>query len=346
MQSLGLVLSDLVSNSTKHADRVEVVEHAHESWANLGPAEAILIQFVALGFLVHVREFDLELLDDEAQVDRHNGPMQDDIVACEDGFQEISRRLVVSASATVHQIHPLGQAPNPEQGASSGLNESEEADQLHFTEPRGNLRNHEESIERLLPELQRVEDEPQVATGPTLVQVNIEEEVPDNADELEKRKRKRHGKEVAEPIVLLNVALGRVDILHFRNSVRNANICEVFLDFRGLFTYLVELLLDVVALFFEDALDVVEDFLWLGLFIVLLLGLLLLFLEALQLFLFLLDLLFHAQLILELLLQVGDIVHDRRHLFDLLDCIGQVSAKLRRNLADTFHGTLDEHMRK
>ena len=123
-------------------------------------------------------------------------------------------------------------------------------------------------------------------------------------------------------------------------SIVKANIFEVVDDLAGLLADLVELVLNVFALFLEDTNNVVEYLLRLRLIIVLLRGIILLFLEALQLSLLPLDLRFSAHLFLELLLQVLQIVSDSR----LIDSVGQVRSEFGRDRLRTFHGGLDENL--
>ena len=101
-------------------------------------------------------------------------------------------------------------------------------------------------------------------------------------------------------------------------------------DLGGLIANLFELFLDVLSLLFEDTLDIFKELLRLRLFVVFVFSILLLFLEALELFLLLLDCLFSSELLLKLLLQIFKIVRDD-WLVILLDSVGPLSANLGRN---------------
>ena len=339
-ESLSLVLLDLVGDAIERADGIEIVESLTERNSNLGPSEAVLIS-VALGLLVDHSTLEGDLFDENSKVDGNNGPVHDHIVAREYGFHEIAGRLVVSTRTTVHEVEPFDEGPHPEDAAAEGLEETDEARQLHLFKPRGNFSDQEEAEKSLLHKHERVVEQPQVASGPTLIEVNIEKEIPNDANKLNYDVRNRHQHEVGEPRMRREVAFvsGRVGPVLLLGIIE-ANIFEVVHDLAGLLADLVELILNVLALFLEDTHDVVEYLLRLRLIIVLLCSIILLFLEALQLGLLSLDLRFSAHLFLELLLQILQIVGDSR----LIDSVGQVRAKFGRDRLRTFHGGLDEHL--
>ena len=295
---------DLGANALDRADGIEIIKHLKQLNANIGPSEAVH-KGVALSLLVDEVTLEADLLNDNSNVDGHYGPVHDHIVAREDSFHEIGGRLVVSARTTEHEVHPLAESIDPEHAAADGVDETDEARQLHLSKPRGNFSDQEEAEQSLLHKHERVVEQPQVASGPTLIQINVEKQIPNNADELDDNVRNRHKHGVGEPRVCREVALVSVCVGPvLLTSILESNIFEVVHDLAGLLADLFELILDIFTLFFDDTFKVVEDLLRLGLFIVLLLSFILLSLEALELGLLLLDLLFSAKLLLELLLQI------------------------------------------
>ena len=353
VELLLLVLVDLRAHALDGAHGVEEVQHLQEGIADSRPAEAIL-ELVALGLLVDVRVLERDLLSDDGYVDRDDGPVDDHVVARRDDLEQVAEGLVVSDGAAVHEVQPVGKRPEPEDGAADGFEATEDAEGLHLLEPRRDLGDKEKAHESLLEQHERVVQEPHVTAGPTLIQINVEPQIPEDAHQLEDDVRDADQHEVFVPRVRRGVVAERAGVAPvLLGCVIETDVFEVVDYFLGVLADLIELVLDRVCFFLEQAADIINNLLRRRrIFIVLSLSLVVFSSLSFQLFLDFLLLLEHfsldfefffaCKLLVQLLLEIFDRVADYGF---IVDDVSQVRAKLIGNLGGAFHGGLHKYLR-